>query len=138
MEQLLKAISKYVKVSETLRKELENRLNFETFKKREIILNESQVCTKSYFIQQGILRLYYLKDGREITEFFCAEYEWINSPKSFIKQEIDEYYIDSIEESQVWSLHLNDLMDLFIHYPEMERYARMYTSPQNSNQRLSW
>ena len=90
MKQLLKAISKHIKVSETLRKELENRLNFETFKKREIILNESQVCTKSYFIQQGILRLYYLKDGKEITEFFCAENEWINSPKSFMKQEIDE------------------------------------------------
>jgi CRP-like cAMP-binding protein len=125
MEQLLKAISKYIKVSENLRKDLESRLNFETFKKREIILDESHICTKSYFIQQGILRLYYLKDGKEIAEFFCSENEWINSPKSFLKRELDEYYIDSIEDSQVWSLHLNDLMDLFNRYPEMERYARM-------------
>lgn len=118
-------MSKYIQVSHNLRKDLEDRLKLETFEKRAIILKESQVCTKSYFVEQGLLRLYYLKDGKEIAEFFCAENEWINSPKSFMQQGIDAYYIDSIEAAQVWSLHVKDLMYLFDQYPEMERYARM-------------
>ena len=125
MQQLIKAISKYVKVSENLRKDLESLLEFKQLAKREIILNEYEICTKSYFIQKGILRLYYLKDGKEITEFFCAENQWINSPKSFIHQEIDVYYIQTIEEAEVWSLHVHDLVRLFDQYPEMEKYARL-------------
>ena len=125
MEQILAAISKYVRPSEGLKKELQLRLKLQTFKKKEIIHTEFKVCTNSFFIQKGILRLYYLKDGKEVSEFFCCENEWINSPKSFIRQEIDVYYIDVIEASTVWTLHINDLMYLFTHFQEMERYARM-------------
>jgi CRP-like cAMP-binding protein len=125
MNQLIKSISKYIKVSENLQKDLTSHLKLEYFGKREIVLNEHKICTKSYFIEKGILRLYYLKDGKEITEFFCAENQWINSPKSFMNQEIDVYYIETIEESQVWSLDVYDLVHLFDKYPEMEKYARM-------------
>ncbi len=125
MNEIINSISKYIKVSQSLRSELESRLTFKTIKKREILLSESDISRKSYFIQKGILRLYYLKDGREITEFFCSENQWINSPKSFMNQEIDEYYIDAIEDTQVWSLSVEDLLYLFNHFPEMERYARL-------------
>lgn len=125
MEQVIKAISKHVKVSESFKNDMEQFLNFETFKKQEIVLDESTICTKSYFIKKGILRLYYLKDGKEITEFFCTKNEWINSPKSFIQQEVDAYYIDAIEPTEVWSLNVNNLVYLFNHYPAMERYARV-------------
>jgi len=125
MEKLLAAISKYVNPSEDLEKELKLRLKLHTFKKRAVLHNEFQICTNSFFIQKGILRLYYLKDGKEISEYFCAENEWINSPKSFIRQEKDVYYIDAIETAEVWSLGIQDLMYLFKYYPEMETYARM-------------
>jgi CRP-like cAMP-binding protein len=125
MNQLIKSISKYIKVPDSLKKDLESQLKFKRFGKREIVLDEHEICTQSYFIEKGILRLYYLKDGKEITEFFCAENQWINSPKSFINQEIDVYYIETIEEAQVWSLHVHDLVRLFNQYPAMEKYARM-------------
>lgn len=125
MEQIIAAISKYTRPSESLINELKLRLKLQTFKKREIIHSEFKICTNSFFIQKGILRLYYLKDGKEVSEFFCSENEWINSPKSFIRQEIDVYYIDAIENATVWTLHINDLMYLFTHFQEMETYARM-------------
>lgn len=125
MEQFIQAISKHIKVSEDLRTDFERCLNFETFKKRETVLHNAQVCSKTYFIHKGIMRLYYLKDGKEISEYFCAENQWINSPKSFMNQEVDEYFIDTIEDTQTWSLHINDLAYLFNRYPEMERYARL-------------
>ncbi|MEM6804414.1 MAG: Crp/Fnr family transcriptional regulator, partial [Bacteroidota bacterium] len=70
-------------------------------------------------------RLFYLKEGKEITEFFCAENQWLNSPKSFITQQKDVYYIQAIEDAEILSLHLRDLRYLFDNYPEMERYARL-------------
>lgn len=125
MDKLIKAISRQIKVSENLKQDLVSYLKPKRVKKRELLLSEHEVCTQSFFIQKGIFRLYYLRDGKEITEFFCAENQWVNSPKSFINQEIDVYYIQAIEDAQVWSLHVNDLIHLFNNYPEMERYARL-------------
>ena len=52
-----------------------------------------RVCRESFFIQQGLLRTYYLKDGKEISEYFSAEEEWVNSPRSFMRQQLDIYSI---------------------------------------------
>ncbi len=90
-----------------------------------MILDANQVCKESYFIQQGILRAYFLKDGKEISEFFCGVAEWMNSPKSFMQRTADIYYIDAIENTTALSLNVNDLVFLFDNFPEMERYARL-------------
>lgn len=115
----------YIKVSETLKCQLIKRLKPIYFKKGELVLDADNVCTKSYFICEGILRAYILKDGKEISEFFCTKNEWANSPKSFIQKTIDIYYIDAITDTTAYSLHVNDLVYLFDNFPEMERYARL-------------
>jgi len=125
MNQLLQAISQYVPVSDELRAELTRRLKPQTFRKREMVFRADQICTHSYFIQAGILRLYYLKDGKEITEAFFSSGAWANSPRSFMQQEPDVYYLDAVEESQVWSLYVKDLGELFAQFREMEEYSRL-------------
>lgn len=90
-----------------------------------MVLNANKVCTESYFITKGILRTYFLKDGKEISEYFCTTNEWVNSPKSFIQREKDIYYIDAIENTQAFFINVNDLVYLFNNFPEMERYARL-------------
>ena len=72
-----------------------------------------------------MLRTYFIKDGKEISEYFSAENEWCNSPRSFRTRQKDIYYIDAIENTDVFCLHVNDLVYLFENFPEMERYARL-------------
>lgn len=116
---------KFIQLSEELKGELENKLEYVVFKKGEMILNADQVCTESYFIQKGILRTYFLKDGKEVSEYFCSTDEWVNSPKSFITRKKDIYYIDAIEDTEAYRLNVNDLVYLFDNYPLMERYSRL-------------
>ena len=71
------------------------------------------------------MRTYFLKDGKEITEYFCSEGEWINSPRSLMQRMEDIYYIDALEDTDVFCLHISDLGFLFDNFPEMERYARL-------------
>ncbi|MBF01771.1 MAG: hypothetical protein CMP76_00585 [Flavobacterium sp.] len=116
---------KFIPVSESLKKELFNRIEYQEFKKGELLHESNKVSTKSYFIQKGIVRSFFLKEGKEITEFFCSENEWVNSPKSFMLKQVDIYAIDAIEDIQAFCLDINDLGYLFDHFPEMERYARL-------------
>lgn len=90
-----------------------------------MVLNADKVCKESYFINKGLLRTYFLKDGKEISEYFCGVNEWVNSPKSFMQQKKDIYYIDAIEHTEAYLINVNDLVYLFDNFPEMERYARL-------------
>jgi len=125
MEKFFQAISRHIKLSDELKKELSSRMEQQKFKKKELVLDSGNICRNSYFIEKGIMRLYYLKDGREISEFFCSENEWMNSPRSFIQQQADFYNIDVIEDTTAWKLNVRDLGYLFDNFPEMERYARI-------------
>lgn len=115
----------YIKLSEALKQELANRIESKIFKKGQLVHNADTICTKSYFIQKGLMRTYFIKDGKEISEYFSAENEWVNSPRSFMKQQVDIYYLDTLEQTDCFCLHVKDLIFLFDTFPEMERYARL-------------
>lgn len=115
----------YISLNNELKKELANRIHYRIFKKGELVHDAKAICEKSYFIQNGLMRLYFIKDGKEISEYFCAEKEWVNSPRSFRQQKLDIYYIDALEDTKSFCLDVKDLVFLFNNFPEMDRYARL-------------
>lgn len=125
IDYLFRHFEQYIRLTDELKGALNEKLGFVRFKKGELIQDANKICTYSYFIISGLVRAYYLKDGKEISEYFPAENEWCNSPKSFITRQKDIYYIDAIEHTEAFSLHVNDLVQLFDQFPEMERYSRL-------------
>ena len=90
-ENIFEHFEKFIALSENLKSELAKRLKHIVFKKGQIVLDANRVCTESYFINKGILRAYFLKDGKKIGEYFCGIDEWVNSPKSFMQRTKDIY-----------------------------------------------
>lgn len=122
---LLSHFAQYIPLSPALQHELSQRVQVVHFDKGDLVHAADRICKASYFIQKGLLRTYYLKEDREISEYFCAENEWVNSPRSFMQQKLDIYAIDALEPTTAFQLKLHDLGYLFDHFPEMERYARL-------------
>ncbi len=126
MQALIDSISQYITPSERLIDSLSQRIETVAFKKGALVHDARDVCKHSYFIVSGILRLYFIKaDGKEVSEFFSSGRGWINSPVSFIQQTPDDYCIDAIEDTQALALSVENLVYLFDHFPEMERYSRL-------------
>jgi CRP-like cAMP-binding protein len=124
-DEIFQHFEKYIQLSDTLKSVLTEKIIPIIFKKGELVHNANTICKKSYFIQKGLLRTYFIKDGKEISEYFSAENEWVNSPRSFTQQQIDIYYIDALEQTECFCLNVKDLVFLFDNFPEMERYARL-------------
>lgn len=124
-ENIFVHFEKFIKLSENLKSELSKRIKPIVFQKGELVLDANNISKKSYFINKGILRTYFIKDGKEISEYFSGIDEWVNSPKSFMQREKDIYYIDAIENTEAYFINVNDLVYLFDNFPEMERYARL-------------
>jgi CRP-like cAMP-binding protein len=124
-ENVFEHFEKFIKLSENLKSELTKRIKPIVFQKGELVLNANNISKESYFINKGILRTYFIKDGKEISEYFSGIDEWVNSPKSFMQRKKDIYYIDAIENTEAFCIQVNDLVYLFENYPDMERYARL-------------
>jgi CRP-like cAMP-binding protein len=81
---------------------LSTYLKAEKIKKNTILLNPGEVCSHSFFVEKGLLRLYTIDDlGKEHVIQFAPE-NWIVSDRSsaYFNQPSD-FYIDVVEDSEV-------------------------------------
>ena len=112
-------------MNDRLETELLRRVNTVHFKKGDLVIDANKICKKSYFVKQGLLRTYFIKDGKEINEYFSSENEWGNSPRSWRAGKVDRYYVDALENTTAFCIHVNDMLFLFDNFPEMDRYGRL-------------
>ena len=119
MGSLLEHFAQHIKLSDQLKEQINGRVKEQTFKKGTVIHDAGKICTQSYFIKKGLMRLYFVKDGKEVSDDFGAEGEWVNSPRSMMFRKLDHYYIDAPENCEVLVLSVTDLVYLFDHFPEV-------------------
>jgi CRP-like cAMP-binding protein len=115
---------KFITVSEQLEAEVLNRVTEVHFRKGDLVIDANNVCKKSYFITLGLLRIYFIKDGKEVNEYFSSENEWANSPRSWRTGKPDIYFVDALENTTAYCIEANDMIFLFDNFPEMDRYGR--------------
>ena len=52
---------------------LESVLIPRKYAKGEMVLSEGEICTSIIYIDKGLLRQFYLKNGKEVTEYLAVE-----------------------------------------------------------------
>ncbi|MCW3123501.1 MAG: cyclic nucleotide-binding protein [Flavipsychrobacter sp.] len=94
-------------------------------KKKENLLTEGKVCHSNYFVEQGLLRMFFVNDkGVEQTIQFALENWWLADYTSFDNGKPSPYYIQAIEKSAVLAISRTAYDELLQQYPVMERYFR--------------
>jgi CRP-like cAMP-binding protein len=123
--QIIEHFRKFIDVNHRLETELLNRVSIVHFKKGDLVIDATKICNKSYFVKQGLLRTYFIRDGKEINEYFSSENEWANSPRSWRTGKVDIYNVDALENATTFCIHASDMVFLFDNFPEMDRYGRL-------------
>src|SRR5450432_636281 len=85
-ENVFSLINSIIPVSQELNQKLSACLKSKTFNRKEHLLKEDNVCNYIYFIEKGLVRSYYLKDGNEICSWFMKEGDVIISVASFFSR----------------------------------------------------
>lgn len=114
----------YVPLTEECMLELASCASFKQFNKQHIIIKEGQHSDQLFFIINGCLRAYYLKDGKEITDWFAFENDFICAINSYFNGIPSPHYIESVEPSTVLAIGKNDIDKLCDKYHCMEKLAR--------------
>ena len=102
MQSLVQHFSQYIQLNDQLRAEIFNRVIPQSFRKGEMVHNARNICTQSHFINTGLLRLYFLKDGKEIKCFIQAnpQFKTISIYDSELKK-IDNKHFRDIKQIDV-------------------------------------
>lgn len=105
---------------------LKSVLKERTIKRRQFILQESDVCTQNTFVVEGCFRMYYSDDqGKEHNLQFAIENWWIGDIGSFHSGEPSKLFIEAIENSIILQIKKEDQLNLFEQYPKFNRIFRV-------------
>jgi CRP-like cAMP-binding protein len=95
-----------------------------TVTKDFFVLKENEVSNYLYFIEKGIARIFYYKNGKEITEWIAMDNSFFLSIISFFERKPSYLQIHTIEPALIRGIHYNDLMKLCDEHHEIERWLR--------------
>ncbi|MFY7937791.1 MAG: Crp/Fnr family transcriptional regulator [Flavobacterium sp.] len=100
--------------------------HFETksIKKKTNILEAGTTAKEVYFILNGCIRLFYEKDGEDISAYFFTEKMFAGAYDSFISQKPSRHSIETLEDCQVLAISYKALQELFIEFPKMNEFVR--------------
>lgn len=98
----------------------------EKVKPKTLLLFPGEICNKLYFIERGALRIYYLtKPGKEKTRSIGLEGSLVTSTSSFITQQASFEFIESLEESELWTIGYSDFFQLVAEMPKWDKFYRI-------------
>jgi len=88
-------------------------LSTRQIKAGEYFLNHGKISKTIGYIEKGILRMYYLHDGKEITNCFCKEHTITCSYRSMITKQESDFAIQAIEDSTLTVFSYDSLQKLY-------------------------
>jgi CRP-like cAMP-binding protein len=74
------------------------------FRRGEQILKEGEVCRNIYYVHQGLIRQYYHKNGKELTEHLGVEGTIFMCIESLFKEEPTQLMVEALETSIIYAL----------------------------------
>ena len=79
------------------------------YAKNEMILREGETCTNIYWVVKGLVRQYYYKNGKELTEYMATENNIVMCIESLFREQPTHLQIKALEPSILIALPKADL-----------------------------
>ena len=83
--------------------------------KGEMILSEGEVCKNLYYVEKGLVRQFYFKKGKEVTEYMGTEGSIIMCIESLFKEEPTHLQVEALEPVMIYALPKVRLEEVALH-----------------------
>ncbi|MGB8190464.1 MAG: Crp/Fnr family transcriptional regulator [Chitinophagaceae bacterium] len=127
MEKLLNHLSSIHPLSAGLQQYLLSNLKAKTLKRKDYVLKKGQISSHIYFVKQGLLRCFYLKNNTEVSSWFMREGDVIISVESFFQQKPSYESIQVLEDCELFYITYEELQHIYRTYPEFNFVGRILT-----------
>ncbi len=122
---LIDHIKTHLTLSKEEGAEILSFFEYQSYKKKQILIPEGKLCDKLFFVEKGCLQLYFIDDlGNHKTTQFAMENWWLTDFLAFQSQKPSNFYVETVEKSKVLSISFSKHQELLEKYPKMEKYFR--------------
>ena len=121
--EIIKHLSKYLKVPNDLEEVLIECALIKQFSKNTLLLKEGQVSNECFFIFKGCIRCYFYEDGEEITTGFFTESQAV-TPTNYGKNSPSKLFYECLEDTIASVGTPNLETELYSKYPQLEAFTR--------------
>ncbi|MDH6359146.1 Crp/Fnr family transcriptional regulator [Parabacteroides sp. PF5-9] len=111
-------------LSEAALNELAKILVCTEVKKNQLFLKEGEVSKQIGYVSKGIIRQFYYKNNKDITEHFAYEDGLFLCIQSFIEQKPTRVMVEALENTVVYGIPYEPLMELIAQDKELEFFYR--------------
>ena len=74
------------------------------FAKGQMILSEGEICKHVYYIERGLIRQFYFKNGKQITEHLGEDRSIFMCIESLFREEPTKLQVEALEPTWVYAL----------------------------------
>lgn len=121
-ETLDSIIDTYVPLSHNCRQDILAYSKIDSFKKGEIVVREGQFSKSAYLLIKGCSRAYYLKDGKDISDWFTFENQFMAPIVSFFSEKPSPHYVEFVEDSTAVVFSKETMDKLTERHHDFERF----------------
>ena len=120
---IIESITKHIRLSDEEKEQFISLLQPKTYKRKDFILEEGQVCKYSYFVTEGCLRGFTIdQNGFEHVLNFAPAGWWIADMYSLLTQKPGILNIEALENTEVLLLSKSRQEKLYTEIPQFERF----------------
>jgi len=123
MQKLINYIQQFVNLDSQTIKALEKHITIEHYNKNQNILECGQWCNKIWFIDTGMVRKFYLHDGKEVSSWIHTENEIFTSLQNYWTQTQSTEYLQTCETTRLFSISKASSIQLDT-FPAMKTFSR--------------
>jgi CRP-like cAMP-binding protein len=125
IQQIIDGISyQYQGLTNECKLDFGKNVTLKKVEKASILVKEGQYSDKLYYIVKGCIRVYYNKEGKEISDWFAFENEFVSSINSFFLSIPSPHYVQAVEDTTFLEITREDAFKLMEIHHSFESLAR--------------
>jgi CRP-like cAMP-binding protein len=102
--EILNAFSNISPLSSGTKQQLSEWIVSREYPKGQHLLNLWQVPKHLYYVVRGVTRIYYIKDGLDVTDYFAMENQFVGAVPALFTSEPSHKAIEVLEDSVIESI----------------------------------
>ncbi|MEO1451196.1 MAG: Crp/Fnr family transcriptional regulator [Bacteroidota bacterium] len=126
MEALKQRIHEFITLKPQEWEQFSALVRVETIKARTYLTKAGMLASDIYFVKEGLLRLFHLENGKEVSTYFACDNQFMSAYSSIVTHKPSLEYVEAIEESEVYAINFHQLRKLYDSSHNLERIGRIF------------
>ncbi len=128
MHDLLQFCQQFSPLDEETLEELAKNLKTKTVTKGDYFLRAGEVCKNLYFMNEGLAKMFFIKDDKEFINVFCPDGRLFTVFESYVTQTPSNFNLIALEPTTVTLIRYEDMERLCKKHHCMETFFRKLVS----------